>query len=89
MKFHAINLRGKLHVQRLSTLPTFDSDLNDDGKPKDEGRIVYAEDTDGIFYGTSSDWAHLGAVLYDSYLDKYFRQYLYNGSFQLQEIVIS
>jgi hypothetical protein len=49
MKFHEIDARGNVWVERVSSLPT----------PWDalyEGRILYAEDENGMYVGTDTRW---------------------------------
>jgi len=94
MKFHGVNVVGKLHVQRVPTLPSFDSSLTSDGKPKDEGRMLYVEDEQMLYYGTSTGWSG-SPVLIDQSLyknsspnyGKKYRLIVLEGTLQLQEIV--
>jgi len=48
MEFHEIDTVGTIWIQRLSTLPSWSS--------SDEGRLVYTEDNDTFYYGTSTGW---------------------------------
>ena len=48
MKFHGIDMRGKFHVQRVSTLPVFES--------TDKGRLIYVEDEDEFYFGGTTEW---------------------------------
>ena len=52
MKFHGIDMRGKFHVQRVSTLPVFES--------TDKGRIIYVEDEDEFYFGGTTEWKQGG-----------------------------
>jgi len=49
MKFYGIECKGKFTLQKLTSLPIFD-DI------RDEGRLVYNESDNKIYYGTSSAW---------------------------------
>ena len=48
MKMYGVDMRGKFHVQRVSTLPTFSAE--------DKGRLIYVEDEDAFYYGGTDDW---------------------------------
>jgi hypothetical protein len=48
MESHGLTLNGPLLVQKLSTLPSWTSD--------DEGRLIYVEDVDTLYYGNDSEW---------------------------------
>lgn len=52
MKFHGIDMRGKFHVQRVSTLPVFES--------TDKGRLIYVEDEDEFYFGGTTEWKQSG-----------------------------
>ena len=52
MKFHGIDMRGKFHVQRVSTLPVFES--------TDKGRLIYVEDEDEFYFGGTTEWKQGG-----------------------------
>ena len=90
MKFHGVNVVGKLHVQRVSTLPTWTAD--------DEGRFLFAEDLQGLFYGSGNStlkWQG-SPVIFDSVTDitkehygKVYRLVVWEGNIQLQEIVVT
>lgn len=49
MKFHGIETVGKLVVEKLDSLPTFDG-------TRDEGRLVYLNSNGRIYFGDSSKW---------------------------------
>jgi hypothetical protein len=55
MKFHNVDMRGKLKIQRVSGLPTWQA--------VDEGRILYDEDTDTMYVGTAFGWSSAGATI--------------------------
>lgn len=94
MKFHGVNIVGKLHVQRVTTLPTWAS--------TDVGRFLYAEDVQGLFYGTASAWSG-SPVIVDSTTStvingpgtdstgspRKYRLIVWEGNMQLQEIVVT
>ena len=86
MKFHGVNVVGKLHVQRVSTLPAWMAD--------DEGRFLYAEDVQGLFYGTSAMWSGSPIIIdgsTDTLSEHYgliYRLIVWEGNMQLQEIEI-
>jgi hypothetical protein len=44
---------GSIKIQRVATLPAH-------GGASDEGRIIYAEDTELMYVGSSSDWTEFG-----------------------------
>lgn len=48
MRFHGIDVKGKFHVQRVESKPTWTSD--------DEGRIIYVEDERILYYGSDEMW---------------------------------
>jgi hypothetical protein len=48
MESYGIDMLGKFLVEKLSTLPAWGA--------TDEGRLVYAEDADILYYGTSTTW---------------------------------
>ena len=48
MQFQEIDMQGKIHVERLSTMPTWASG--------DEGRIIYAEDVEKMYFGGAAAW---------------------------------
>lgn len=93
MKFHGVNIVGKLRVQRVATLPTFDTTLLD-GRPSDEGRFLYAEDVDGLFHGTSVGWSGSPTIIdsatntQSDHYSKIYRLIVWEGNIQLQEIDI-
>ena len=97
MKFHGINAVGKVHVQRLSALPTFQA-----GEPPtgDKGRILFVESvsaadgstdqTGGLFIGGETAWAS-GIVLTETgTLLGNIRYFLYaeDGNLVLKELVM-
>jgi len=53
MKFHEIENIGSFKVEKLSTLPSWTSD--------DEGRIIYIEADDKLYYANASEWAEVGS----------------------------
>lgn len=48
MEYQEIELKGKLWIETLSTLPAWTNG--------DEGRLIYTEDTEKFHIGQSSDW---------------------------------
>jgi len=52
-RFYNIDMRGKFLMERLATTPAWQSG--------DEGRIIYAEDTEDMKFGQSADWSNAGA----------------------------
>ena len=52
MKFHGIEMRGKFVHQKVATLPVWQA--------SDEGRMIYVEDVDQIYYGTATGWKRPG-----------------------------
>ncbi len=48
MDNHGITMSGKFINQKTSTLPTWVS--------TDEGRLIYVEDEDKLYYGSDSMW---------------------------------
>ena len=97
MKFHGINAVGKVHVQRVSALPTFQP-----GEPPtgDKGRILFVESvsaadgsddqTGGMFIGGVEAWCS-GIVLTETgSLLGNVRYFLFveNGNLQLKEVVV-
>jgi len=68
MDFHEINMKGKIWVERLATLPTWTS--------SDKGRMVYITST-GIYYkGEATGWGEIGRPL-DAYTG-YIRRPLFS-----------
>ena len=56
MKYYGIDSVGKIIIERIPTLPAWTSD--------DEGRLIYVEDVDLMYYGTenaSPGWAPWGS----------------------------
>lgn len=53
MRFHEIEMVGKLTLEKLSTLPAFDSNT-------DVGRLVYITSEERIYYGVSTGWELVG-----------------------------
>jgi len=51
IKFYGIDAQGKIHIQRLSTLPAWAG--------TDEGRLLYAEDVDKFYYGDDAEWVEI------------------------------
>ncbi len=47
MEFYGIECKGPLHLEKVSTLPTYTS--------ADEGRIVYVEDEKKTYVGDDSE----------------------------------
>ncbi len=54
MDFHEIDTKGKLWIQRVSSLPSFDS-------ANDVGRILYVTSTDRFYFGTATSWSVWGS----------------------------
>ena len=52
-KFYGIDMRGKYLMERLSTTPAWQSG--------DEGRLIYAEDSQEMKFGNSIDWSNAGS----------------------------
>lgn len=52
MKFHGIDMRGKFIVQRVATIPIFES--------TDKGRLIYVEDEDEFYFGGTTEWKRGG-----------------------------
>ena len=63
MKFHGIDCQGKFHLQRVASLPAF--------IPADEGRLIYTEDVDKIYYATNNSWKEIGVSGPSSESDMY------------------
>jgi len=53
MKFHKIKMIGKYWMQDVSSLPSW--------APEDEGRLVYQNTDETVYYGTSTGWAAVGS----------------------------
>lgn len=49
MKYHEIEMVGKLILEKLDNLPTFDS-------ARDEGRLIYLNSNGRIYFGDASKW---------------------------------
>ena len=49
MKFHGIDARGKIRIQRVPILPSFDA-------TEDEGRLIYVLSDKTMYYGTNVGW---------------------------------
>ena len=97
MKFHGVNAVGKIHVQRVDTLPTFQP-----GEPPtgDRGRILFVESvsaadgtddqTGGMFIGAEAGWSS-GIVLTETgTLLGNIRYFLFaeDGNLMLKEVVM-
>jgi len=52
-RFYKVDMRGKYWMQRLPTTPAWQSG--------DEGRLIYAEDSEEMKFGNSIDWSNAGA----------------------------
>ncbi len=66
MDFFKINNQGPIFIEKVSALPTWSS--------ADEGRLVYVESNDTLYYGTSLDFIEVGSgsgasIEYDMYAD--------------------
>lgn len=97
MKFHGINAVGKIHVQRVASLPTFVAGTPPTG---DKGRIIFVENINeadassnqvgGMFIGGETNWCsgiiltEIGNLLGDK---KYFL-FAENGNLTLKEVVM-
>ena len=55
MRFFGIECKGKLILQKVSALPTFDA-------TRDEGRLVYNETDGNTYIGDSTRWKMTGGV---------------------------
>jgi hypothetical protein len=55
MKSYGLNMQGKFFIERIATLPAWDS--------SDEGREVYVEDVDKRYYGTNAAWVSYSETL--------------------------
>lgn len=53
MEFHEIDTKGKIWIQRVSSLPTWTAD--------DVGRVVYDIGEDAFYFGSSSAWELWGS----------------------------
>jgi hypothetical protein len=53
MDFYDINCLGKIRIERLAALPSWDTD--------DEGRMVYLDSTEELFYGDGTAWIGIDA----------------------------
>jgi hypothetical protein len=61
MEFHEIEMVGKFWMQRLPTLISWTS--------ADEGRLIYIEDTNSVYYGGDSNyggWVDISSHFIDS-----------------------
>lgn len=54
MKIFGVEMQGEFIVESLATLPAWQA--------SDEGRLVYAEDVNKLYVGTSTQWTDLMAV---------------------------
>lgn len=55
MDIHEVDTKGKLWVERLNTLPAFQS--------TDKGRIVYTNDDDTFYKGAAAEWQEMARKL--------------------------
>jgi hypothetical protein len=53
MDFHEIDTKGKLWIQRVSSLPTWTA--------ADTGRVLYVTGTDAFYFGSASAWELWGS----------------------------
>ena len=51
MEFHGIDTQGEIYIQRAASLSAWAAD--------DEGRLLYAQDTASLYYGTNTQWMPL------------------------------
>lgn len=56
MKFHEIEMVGKLVIEKLDSLPTFDG-------TRDEGRLVYLNSNGRIYFGNASQWTDVAPYI--------------------------
>jgi len=54
MKFYGIDGRGDVLVERVTTKPVWDSSY--------EGRLIYAQDDDELYFGVAADWKRTGDI---------------------------
>jgi len=51
MEFHGIDSQGEIFIQRAASLPAWAA--------SDQGRLLYAQDTASLYYGTNTQWMPL------------------------------
>ena len=56
MDDYGLDFKGKVKIQSVATLPTFVS------AEEDERRLIYTEDTEKFYIGSSTAWIEVGKV---------------------------
>ncbi len=54
MKHYGIEMEGKFYSEQLASVPGWSAD--------DEGRIIYDQSTDSIYFGSGSEWVELAEM---------------------------
>jgi hypothetical protein len=55
MKSYGIDMQGDFKVERVATLPVWETE--------DEGRLIYVESSDKLYYATGSTWSETGSSI--------------------------
>lgn len=66
MIIYGTEVKGPFYPEKLSTLPVYTA--------SDEGRVVYVDDVNKVYYGSDSAWVEIGS----QHTDKCNRSYKFS-----------